>query len=141
MQRRRRGFGQTKRLFSVAPPLGAQVCPPAFDSEWSGRSKPFERSAPESLRLVLILLPQPSDIISEGARLFQAQRPPLAVCVVKSEDLFQKNRKRPAVHQQVMVAQDENVLLARSPEQSQVHERRAPQVKPLLTIPPQVLFQ
>ena len=123
----RRGARQTD-------PLAAEVARPrrarcgALRRKVCRRDEPSERPPPVRLRGRQILPPEPGDVVAERPRDVRPRILPPRKGPVQELDLLEENRQRPAVQEDVVVAPDELVEVARQTHHRQTLQRRARQV-------------
>src|SRR5499426_3074924 len=87
---------------------------------------------PRRARPSAILPRQPRQIIAVGRH--SPQRRPIPLVLVEREQLTHQHRQRPAIHQQVMVGEHQQMMLRPKPDQRKAHQRRTAKIKALGTI-------
>ncbi len=127
-ERSRRLCGEGQPLFRIALPGAAAV-----ERQRRRRLKARERLPPELLGARRVLPLEPADVLAEGSRPRQLQLPALAEGHVERQHLFEEQRLRPAVHDEVVVAPDEVVRVVADADEREPHQRRLREVEaPLL---------
>src|SRR5262249_41149729 len=84
---------------------------------------------PRRARPSAILPRQPRQIIAVGRH--PPQRRPFPLVLVEREQLTHQHRQRPAIHQQVMVGEHQQMMLRPKPDQRKAHQRRTAKIKAL----------
>lgn len=132
---RRRGGG---RKFYLLPAVGlflaVEIPDALFNLNDGGRCKIFEGLSPKSLGLLYVLLFEPGDVVAVRARLVQTQGFAQTECVIKRENLFQQDWKRPDVEQQMMISPDELVNIILKLYERQTHQGRFGELEPTTTV-------
>ena len=128
----RQGLAQVGREFeALLAGFGAAFGRPLFDAQTHRLIISRQQVTPESLRLAQILLLQPVNVGLEGPGRGQHGLVALIVRLIGHEDLAHDDGKRPAVHEDMMVAPDETVFLFAHADEMDAHEGRFGRVETL----------
>src|SRR6202035_4023735 len=122
-----------ERTFAIGLRSGWQL-PRFFQAQSGGRAETFQLFPPEGFRRSLILPAQPADIVAIKARLLQLQFLSLAEGRIPAEGFRQQNAGTPSVHQNVMVAPDEEAAFIAGMEQRKPQQRSPRHVEPPLPV-------